>query len=168
MIREFMEYYDQANVLRRQLEIDISKMNRNYNLATLESDEAYVLQALQASAEGMHVTERRDSVMGTTIPKYKLTGETRQQYHPVVMSSHYRIDKVADMHPTVKMLLVELAEVEKTCFILGAEIKATRRRVNALEHKTIPDIEETITYIKLRLDDQVRSQQARIMKVTKK
>lgn len=49
---------------------------------------------------------------------------------------------------------------------MANEIKTTRRRVNALEHRTIPQIEETITYIRLRIDDQVRSQQARVMKVT--
>ncbi|NLC64495.1 MAG: V-type ATP synthase subunit D, partial [Erysipelothrix sp.] len=63
---------------------------------------------------------------------------------------------------------VELAELEKTCFILGNEIRATRRRVNALEHRTIPQFEVTIDYIRLRIDDQARSQQSRVMKVTNK
>ena len=61
--------------------------------------------------------------------------------------------------------LLRLAEVEKTCSMLAAEIEKTRRRVNALEHVMIPDYEDTIRFITMKLDENERSTITRLMKV---
>ena len=61
--------------------------------------------------------------------------------------------------------LLRLAEIEKTCTMLAAEIEKTRRRVNALEHVMIPDYEDTIHFITMKLDEAERSTTTRLMKV---
>ena len=61
--------------------------------------------------------------------------------------------------------LVELAEIESTCNLLADEIEKTRRRVNALEYVMIPEHEETIRYISMKLDENERGSQTRLMKV---
>ena len=61
--------------------------------------------------------------------------------------------------------MLRLAEVEKSCQLLSAEIEKTRRRVNALEHVLIPEHEETIRYISMKLDENERSNTARLMKI---
>ena len=61
--------------------------------------------------------------------------------------------------------LLELAEVEKTCQLMADEIENTRRRVNALEYRTIPDLEETIKFIRMKLDENERATITRLMKV---
>ena len=48
---------------------------------------------------------------------------------------------------------------------MAAEIEKTRRRVNALEHVIIPETEENIKYITMKLDENERSTQIRLMKV---
>ena len=63
------------------------------------------------------------------------------------------------------MKMVELAEIEKTCVMLADEIEKTRRRVNALEHVMIPNLEETIRYITMKLDENERGTLTRLMKV---
>jgi V/A-type H+-transporting ATPase subunit D len=60
--------------------------------------------------------------------------------------------------------LLELGEVEKTCNLMADEIEKTRRRVNALEYMTIPQLEETIRYIQMKLDENERGSQIRLMK----
>jgi V/A-type H+-transporting ATPase subunit D len=62
-------------------------------------------------------------------------------------------------------LLLHLAEVEKACQLMADEIEKTRRRVNALEYTTIPQLQETIRYIKMKLDENERSNITRLMKV---
>lgn len=62
-------------------------------------------------------------------------------------------------------ILLELAELEKVCQLLAADIEATRRRVNALEYRTIPDLEETISFIRMKLDENERATITRLMKV---
>ena len=61
--------------------------------------------------------------------------------------------------------MLKLAEVEKACRLMSAEIEKTRRRVNALEHVIIPDTQEAIRYITMKLDENERSTQVRLMKV---
>ncbi len=61
--------------------------------------------------------------------------------------------------------LVNLAGLEKRLEMLADEIDRTRRRVNALEYILIPNIEETIRYIRLKLDEQERSNITRLMRV---
>ena len=62
-------------------------------------------------------------------------------------------------------LLIELAEVEKTCNLLADEIEKTRRRVNALEHVMIPETKKNIKYIMMRLEENERGTTTRLMKV---
>ena len=61
--------------------------------------------------------------------------------------------------------MLKLAEVEKSCRLMAAEIEKTRRRVNALEHVIIPETQESIKYITMKLDENERSTQVRLMKV---
>ncbi|MDD2481386.1 MAG: V-type ATP synthase subunit D, partial [Lutispora sp.] len=61
--------------------------------------------------------------------------------------------------------LLELAEVEKACQLMADEIEKTRRRVNALEYRTIPELKETIRFIRMKLDENERSTITRLMKV---
>ena len=61
--------------------------------------------------------------------------------------------------------MLRLAEVEKSCQLMAGEIEKTRRRVNALEHVMIPETQEKIKYIKMKLDENERSTQIRLMKV---
>ena len=61
--------------------------------------------------------------------------------------------------------LLTLTQKEKAAQLLANEIEKTRRRVNALEYKTIPDLEETIKYIRSKLDESERANITRLMKV---
>ena len=61
--------------------------------------------------------------------------------------------------------MLKLAECEKACQLMAAEIEKTRRRVNALEHVMIPELQENIKYITMKLDENERSTQIRLMKV---
>ena len=71
------------------------------------------------------------------------------------------VKSLADILPD----MLKLAETEKACQLMAAEIEKTRRRVNALEHVIIPQAQEHIKYITMKLDENERSTQIRLMKV---
>ena len=75
------------------------------------------------------------------------------------------LDKAVDGLDKVLDKLIRLAEIEKTCQLLADELEKSRRRVNALEYRMIPDLEETIRFIMLRLDENERTTITRLMKV---
>ena len=61
--------------------------------------------------------------------------------------------------------MARLAAVEKTTRMLAAEIERNKRRVNALEYVMIPQLQETIRYITMKLDENERGNLTRLMKV---
>ena len=61
--------------------------------------------------------------------------------------------------------MLHLAQIEKTAQLLAEEIEKTRRRVNALEYVMIPNMEESIRYISMKLDENERAATTRLMKV---
>ena len=71
------------------------------------------------------------------------------------------VKSLADILPD----MLKLAETEKACQLMASEIEKTRRRVNALEHVIIPETRENIRYITMKLDENERSSQIRLMKV---
>ena len=71
------------------------------------------------------------------------------------------IEKLSEIFPR----LLQLAAMEKEASMLSDEIEKTRRRVNALEYVKIPQYEETIRYITMKLDEDERGNQTRLMKV---
>nr|MCR5179144.1 V-type ATP synthase subunit D [Lachnospiraceae bacterium] len=75
------------------------------------------------------------------------------------------LDDAVSSLASVQADLIKLAEVEKACQLMAAEIEKTRRRVNALEHIMIPQYQKNIKYISMKLDENERSTQIRLMKV---
>ena len=61
--------------------------------------------------------------------------------------------------------LLELSELEKTCQLMADDIESTRRRVNALEYRVIPDTQETIAFIESKLEESERSTKTRMIKI---
>lgn len=168
LIRQFMKHYDYALSLRQQIDEEIHLMHLNFSMASLEVDERLLDKEIAQQSNPLHVKIKQESIMGIAVAKFQLEDlETVEDTSHNLISSHHRTDLIREDYRDMQNKLIELAGIELVCQRLAKEIKATRRRVNALKYKTIPDLKETITYIELRIDDQVRSQQSRIMKVTK-
>ena len=73
-------------------------------------------------------------------------------------------DSVAALKKVLPLML-ELAQMEKSAQLLAEEIEKTRRRVNALEYVKIPEMQESIRYISMKLDENERANTIRLMKV---
>ena len=89
------------------------------------------------------------------------TNELRYGY----LNSNSELDTSIEKMSAVMAELLELSEIEKTCQLMADEIEKTRRRVNALEYMTIPQLEETIYFIQMKLDENERATITRLMKV---
>ena len=83
--------------------------------------------------------------------------ETGKHQGVIAHAAAYEYSTIDDM--------LKLAEVEKSCQLMASEIEKTRRRVNALEHVIIPEALDNIKYITMKLDENERSTQIRLMKV---
>ncbi len=124
--------------------------------------------ALMAPKQDVYLDVSKKNVMSVNTPVFEYKTRTADEndiysYGFAYTSSDLdgAVKSLADILPD----MLRLAEVEKACQLMAAEIEKTRRRVNALEHVVIPDAQENIKYISMKLDENERSTQIRLMKV---
>jgi V/A-type H+-transporting ATPase subunit D len=124
--------------------------------------------ALMLNTQEMRLEVGEKNVMSVRIPVFSPSFKTADENdifsYGFAFTAAELDDAVAGMAELMPKLL-RLAEVEKSCQLMAAEIEKTRRRVNALEHVMIPQYEETIRYISMKLDENERSTTTRLMKV---
>ncbi len=168
LMRQFLDMVRENKRLREKVEADILAVNQNFVMARASmSDEALNTAMLAPTQEVSLDTDTRN-VMSVDIPV--LHAKTRTANPEDIYSYGFAFTS-GDLDDAVKSLadilpdLLRLAEIEKSCQLIAAEIEKTRRRVNALEHVMIPETQKNIQYITMKLDENERSTQIRLMKV---
>jgi V/A-type H+-transporting ATPase subunit D len=85
-----------------------------------------------------------------------------------VLGSSARIDEAADAYEALLEQIILAAEVETAMRKMLDEIEQTKRRVNALEFKLLPDLRESEEYIEQKLEEQEREEIFRMKKIKEK
>ena len=168
LMRQFLELVRENKALREKVEKGLEAVNRNFVLARATSSDQALNTALLAPKQEVYLNADTRNVMSVEIPVF--TTSTRSADEGDIYSYGFAFTS-GDLDDAVKSLqellpdMLRLAEVEKSCQLMAAEIEKTRRRVNALEYVMIPDAQEKIRYITMKLDENERSTQIRLMKV---
>ena len=168
LMRRFMELIKENRALRKKVEEGIAGANKNFALAAAVMSDEEVKTALLAPKQSVSVDASSKNVMSVNVPVFDYKTRTADKSD---IFSYGFASTSADLDSAVQSLsyifpdMLRLAEVEKSCAMMAAEIEKTRRRVNALEHVMIPDYMEKIRYITMKLDENERSTQIRLLKV---
>ncbi len=168
LMRQFLEKVRENKALREKVEAGIQAANKNFLLARAGMQDEVLNTALLAPKQRVTVENGVENVMSVEIPQFTFKTRTPDQND---MFSYGFAFTSSDLDDAVKSLadvfpdMLKLAECEKACQLMAAEIEKTRRRVNALEHVMIPELQENIKYITMKLDENERSTQIRLMKV---
>lgn len=166
MIRQFMVYVRENKRLREEIEAELSSALKGFTLARAVSSNAVIEEAVMMPATKAEISLSSDNVMSVEVPSISVVEHEGQDKYPYSFDTvTSELDASIGTLSTLLVKLVKLAEVEKTCNMLADEIEKNRRRVNALEYVMIPQIEETIKYINMKLDENERSSTIRLMKV---
>ena len=169
MVRRFSLLIRENKRLRDEVEKELSETLRQFSVARsvtpkYRAEAAFLMPSVEVRAEcGIK------SVMGVEVPDISLVNEKRAEGLPyafpeITSEADYSVAKAAALLPK----MVALAQTEKTVRMLSDEIERNKRRVNALEYVMIPQLEETIKYIKSKLDENERAAVIRLMKVKDK
>ena len=168
LMRQFLEMVRENKALREKVEAGIREANQNFVLARAGMSQEALNVALMAPKQEVYLEAETKNVMSVEIPVFKSSTRTPD---PNDIYSYGFAFTSGDLDDAVKKLadllpdLLKLAECEKSCQLLAGEIEKTRRRVNALEHVVIPETRQNIRYITMKLDENERSTQTRLMKV---
>ncbi len=168
LMRQFLDLVREDMELRKKVEQGIADANRNFVLAKAGMSEETLRSSLMAPKQEVILKQDKKNVMSVDIPVFDY--DTRTSDENDIYSYGFAFTS-SDLDGAVKSLaevfpdMLKLAEIEKSCQLMAAEIEKTRRRVNALEHVIIPETKEGIRYITMKLDENERSTQVRLMKV---
>lgn len=161
MVRENME-------LRKHVEEGICQANINFIVAKAGMDAETLNTALMAAKQKVTLGVSTKNVMSVNIPVFDVRTKTASETD--IYSYGYAFTS-SDLDGAIKSLadirddMILLAEKEKACKLMAAEIEKTRRRVNALEHVIIPEAQKNIKYISMKLEETARDNTIRLIKV---
>ena len=169
MVRRFTVILKETKVLREEVEAELSSTLRQFSVArsvtpSYEAETAFTMPTVSLQADCAV-----ESIMGVDVPSVELIREKKTDGLPYAYSemtgeADYSVGMVTALLPK----MVALAKTEKSVRMLAEEIERNKRRVNALEYVMIPQLEETIKYIKDKLDENERAAVVRLMKVKSK
>ncbi len=165
MVRRFISIAQQNKRLREEVEQDLANAMGSFAEARTQADSRIVDEAICMPSRSVTLQCSKRKVMGIDVPQIEIEDTSTQLYPYSFLSVTSRLDDSVRGLNSVLAKLIRLAEVEKTCNMLADEIERNKRRVNALENIMIPQLTETIRYIKMKLDESERSATVRLMKV---
>lgn len=168
LMRQFILLIRKNNQLRQEVEAALQSAMADFVLADAAINESFIEELFVLPAENVELSIVEKNIMSVKVPlmnfQYDETlGDAPLEYG--YLNSNAELDQSIDQFAQVLPKLLELTEVEKTCQLMASEIEKTRRRVNALEYMTIPQLEETIYYIQMKLEENERAEVTRLIKV---
>lgn len=166
MVRQFMLYIKENKRLREETEQELSDALKSFMLARAVTSDAVIEEAVALPAVKTRLKTSQKNVMSVDVPVFEVVEDETKDLYPYSFASvTAELDSSISTLTALLPKLLKLAEVEKTCNMLADEIEKNRRRVNALEYVMIPQLEETIKYITMKLDENERGATVRLMKV---
>ena len=163
-VRRFIVYVRRNKELRELAERTLADAMNAFVLARASMTPDEIEEALCYPARPASVDVSTTHVLSIAVPELKLSTTDDFSYPYGFESTSAELDGAVRALAELLPLLIELAQVEKTCNLLADEIEKTRRRVNALEYVMIPQFEETIRRITMKLDENERANLTRLMK----
>ena len=170
LIMEFMEILDQAQDVRKDMEQNYEEAQRAIDMARAMEGDVAVRGAAAALKEHPEITTQSKNIMGVVVPQIessKVRKDLDERGYGVLGTSA-RIDEAAEAYEELLETIILAAEVETAMKKMLDEIETTKRRVNALEFKLLPDLRENQEYIEQKLEEQEREEIFRMKKIKAK
>lgn len=169
LMRQFIVLIRENNELRNEVEEKVESGMKSYSLASALLHDNFLGEVLTTPSNNVSLNIGQENIMNIRVPQmnfnYEDTPEDVSDIHYGYLNSNGELDSAIEQMLGIMPRMLELAETEKKCQLMADEIEKTRRRVNALEYKTIPDLEETIYFIEMKLEENERAEITRLIKV---
>lgn len=167
LMKQFLDCVRKNKELREKVEQMLASVNTSFTIASAVMSPEGMQEALMCPKQAVSVEVSTKNIMSVDTPvfDFKMENEGNEIYAYGYGFTSGELDNAVSHLNGVLPFMLELAQMEKSAQLLADEIEKTRRRVNALEHVMIPQLTETIKYIKMKLDENERGATTRLMKV---
>ncbi len=168
LMRQFLDLVRETKDLREKVERELNNCNSHFVNASAVMSKQALDASLMSPKQQVNIETSSKNIMSVDIPQFSTSSRTADEgdIFPYGFAfTSFELDDAIMSLNNVLPDLIKLAEYEKSCELMSAEIEKTRRRVNSLEHVMIPRYEDTIKYISMKLEENDRSSRTRLMKV---
>ena len=168
LMKQFMDVIRENRSLRKRVEEGLMRAHGAFTVAAALMSPEMLEQSLLYPKQSVELDMTFENIMSVDVPRYQFRTKSQDpgEIYPYGFAqTSGELDDAVDAMAGVFQDMLRLAEVEKTSQLLAEEIEKTRRRVNALEYVKIPQMEESIKYITMKLDENERANTIRLMKV---
>lgn len=165
LMRRFFEQVRRARILRREAEQAMEDVYEVLDRAAASLPPEFLAAALLCSQQTVSLQTEVRRYMGVAVPEFSFSVEGGTALPYGVAQTDAALDEALSRLGAVLPALLELAGAEKTVHLMAREIESTRRRVNALEYVMIPELQEMIRRITMKLEENERGNIVRLMKV---
>ncbi len=168
LMRQFMDVVKENKVLRQRVETGLTAAFSSLQVASAIMSPEMLEQALLYPRQSVELDMKFRNIMSVNVPLYsfKTKNNDPSEIYPYGFAqTSGELDDALDQMARVFEDMLQLAQVEKTMQLLAEEIEKTRRRVNALEYVMIPELEQNIKYISMKLEENENSTKVRLLKV---
>ncbi len=167
MVRQFILLIRRNKDIREKMEGELQGALKEFALARAVMPTNELEEAILYPSRRVSIEVGTQNVMSVEVPTIQIAqDDTDAPLLPYSFATtSAQLDGAIRTLSDILPLMLELAQIEKTCDRLAIEIEKTRRRVNALEYVMIPDMQENIRYISMKLDENERGSLTRLMKV---
>ena len=154
-MKQFLAIIRDARSLREQVEKELGLAFRSFLLASAWMSDSQMDNALSSPQANMELAVDTKNVMSVRIPVFSLHRQGSIRTYGYA-ATNALLDSAVDAFEKAFGTLIHLAEIEKQAENMAIELETTRRRVNALQYKMIPDLKDTVKYIRMKLDEAER------------
>ena len=168
LMRRFILLIKKNNRLRDEVEAELVESMKEFVVAKSLINESFIEELFVGTETNVELDIQEKNVMSVIVPEMNFNvkeAEVSSDVQYGYLNSSSEMDDAIERIEDVLPKLLELSEIEKTCQLMADEIEKTRRRGNALEYRMIPQLQETIRYIQMKLEENERSAIVRMMKV---
>lgn len=167
LIHEFMKVIDEARSTNEELSGLYREAMEELHRAEMYDGESKLKASAVGGDESPRVRIGSQNIMGVRVPEIGSIDVkkslSKRSYG--LEDSSARIDKTAEAFEELLEKVVEAAETQTKILRLLEEIEKTKRRVNALEHKTIPEMQENLDKVSQLLMEREREETFRMKKI---
>ena len=167
LILEFFEILSKAKDVRTELDAAYEDASRMIGIANAVDGTITVKSTAFALQSKPEIELESRNIMGVVVPKIESSSVKKsidQRGYGILGTSAYT-DEAADAYELLVEKIILAAEIETTMKKLLDDIEKTKRRVNALEFKVIPELEEAMVFIQLRLEEMERENTFRLKRI---
>ena len=164
LMRQFLERVGQIGDLRRDIEDRLAAAHKGFLMARSVMDSKSMEEAIMFPNQRLTLNVSTTPVMNLRLPQFDVKS-AGSVYSYGLSNTSGELDSALGAYSELLPEMLRLSQIERAVELLASEIETTRRRVNALEYILIPNLNDTIKYITMRLDEMERSNLSRLMKV---